>query len=1054
MFNLNNLNTSNVKIRKEKLMDKYIQNYKFNFMNNPKTTLYNPVNKLEDFLLTIYNKNLINYIQANTNMVSIHPDVYRYLYDCKNENIYNRMYEGINKGEIISLKQLQNYFNVSDFYLKDNKIYTKYQNKLVDIKRLVHILNNKSFDDLIKEIQLIENSLNNITKDIICVFIGNLEIGIQLIKKILDSDKKNLSMTIVFKNHELYKQSTNLIANIENKVVFISKEYGNDIIPSLQAINYMLTNYSHIENIYKFHTKSNQIWFNDLTDYLLNNKLEPNKDSNCIGHPDYYVHLNNDKFCKTIVSNNKNCIDKTKFVGGTIFYANRLVYEEVLNFMKTDYLQYFTNNMYDNNIVFKDNSPIHLLERLLGMIKLNDSYCITKENKICIFHCGDIEIFDYIIEKYPVICENKMIITYYQDDYYDKLINNTEINIIHLLKVENKGCDIGPFLLSVKYLLNNSHLYNDTTLFLKLHTKSIKKNKYWTETLIKDIIKCNLLKSDKPLLLSSNEYIYSQNKSVNFQNLKKIYNRNIKKKLNFDLYFDTYYIEFTKSHFKNQYTELIFNEEFYKYSEPDLKYLSNKDLNLHWNNHGKMEFHRKSNINYIKNWASKENYFVAGTIFGFNKSFLTSFKNYDLDYEYSILEEGYVKNQNATKVHAWEYYFGFYTICNNGVILGYKDNILQNIYKNKDKDNIPPLFSIINRPYSEAKIAFFMIPPGNNPYSGGYRTLLKYIKLLNDNNFTIDIYFGICWNNRDVDMNVNELNEYGIPNCSNWFNPKINQINYFINNIKKYNVIDIKKNNYYIGFKCQRNYEIIVANAWQTAEAVYQNKHLAKKIYYIIQDREELFYPNNEDLRNSVLKTYKKEFNYFCITQYLSNYFIKKYNFNSICDSHMGVNIDIYKNFNESRHNSVIIPYYKDIKPGRKPNLVSKIIDSLSSNNIICYIYPFDYVKKNENIKNLGIMTESELNILYNKYKVGIIFSDTNPSRLGFEMYASGLQVIEYDSEFTKYDMSEKYFTKIKNEKNILDIVIKLFNKHYDGSFINKIDMNYDYDKFIQFLTR
>ena len=34
MFNLNRLNTSNVKIRKEKLMDKYIQNYKFNFMNN------------------------------------------------------------------------------------------------------------------------------------------------------------------------------------------------------------------------------------------------------------------------------------------------------------------------------------------------------------------------------------------------------------------------------------------------------------------------------------------------------------------------------------------------------------------------------------------------------------------------------------------------------------------------------------------------------------------------------------------------------------------------------------------------------------------------------------------------------------------------------------------------------------------------------------------------------------------------------------------------------------------------------------------------------------
>ena len=99
-------------------------------------------------------------------------------------------------------------------------------------------------------------------------------------------------------------------------------------------------------------------------------------------------------------------------------------------------------------------------------------------------------------------------------------------------------------------------------------------------------------------------------------------------------------------------------------------------------------------------------------------------------------------------------------------------------------------------------------------------------------------------------------------------------------------------------------------------------------------------------------------------------------------------------------------------------------------------------------------MTESELNILYNKYKVGIVFSDTNPSRLGFEMYASGLQVIEYDSEFTKYDMPEAYFTKIKDEKNILDIVVKLFNRPYDNSFLQNIDINYDFKNFEKFINK
>lgn len=679
-------------------------------------------------------------------------------------------------------------------------------------------------------------------------------------------------------------------------------------------------------------------------------------------------------------------------------------------------------------------------------------------NKLCIFHCGNFEIFAYLLEKYSDILKMNLIITYYDDTFREKIINFPNIRILYLQKVENKGCDIGPFLLIIKYLLKNNHLYNNHTLFYKFHTKSVTKNQHWTESLIKNIIACNLPKTNKPLLLSSNEYVYSQNKSVNIENIKNIYNRNVTKEThsqsNFDLYFDTYNIEYTKSDFINPFTDLYSNANFYKYYEPDLRYFDDNALYTHWNNHGINEFHRKSNVNYIKNWAKKENYFIAGTMFGFNKSFLDSFKNYNIDYEYSILEEGYITNHNETKVHGWEYYFGFCTIYNEGKIYGYKDNILQNIYENKSKEIIPN-FSIINRPYSESKIAFFMIIPGDNPDSGGYRTLLKYIKLLNDNSYTIDIYFGVCWNDEEVNMNVDILNKYGVPNCNNWFNANTDQINHFIHNLKKYNVIDIEKNNYYIGFKCQKKYDIIVANAWQTAEAVYKNKKSAKKLYYIIQDREELFYPNDVTLQNSVLKTYKSEFDYYCITQYLGNYFSSIYKLNDVKSSYMGVDLNKYYNFNNNRSNSVIIPYYRDIKPGRKPDLVEKIINMLSLNNTKCYVYPLNYVKiRNSNIINMGTMTETELNNLYNKHKVGIIFSNTNPSRLGFEMYASGLQVIEYESEFTKYDMPDKYFTKIKDEENILNIVNELFNKPYDNSFLQNIDINTDFKNFINLINQ
>ena len=108
----------------------------------------------------------------------------------------------------------------------------------------------------------------------------------------------------------------------------------------------------------------------------------------------------------------------------------------------------------------------------------------------------------------------------------------------------------------------------------------------------------------------------------------------------------------------------------------------------------------------------------------------------------------------------------------------------------------------------------------------------------------------------------------------------------------------------------------------------------------------------------------------------------------------------------------------------------------------------------NENIINLGIMTENELNELYNKHKVGIIFSNTNPSRLGFEMYASGMKVIEYDSEFTKYDMPNEYFKKIKDEGKILNITNKLFNKEYNDRFLKNIDINKDYEIFLNFIKK
>ena len=486
--------------------------------------------------------------------------------------------------------------------------------------------------------------------------------------------------------------------------------------------------------------------------------------------------------------------------------------------------------------VIEEASPV--IEELPPVIEeappvIEDS--IVYENKISIFHCDDITIFDSLIKKIPSILKSKLLITYCNESYRNSFTNYPNINIIELLEVSNKGSYNGPFLLGIKYLLNNDHLYDNDTLFYKFHTNDAD----MSEVLIKDIIDCTIENNEKTILFGSNKYVYSQNKGLNIENIKSIFERNTKKSQynNLNSYFDIYNSDFVLSSTKNKFTNLEFSKKFYKYYEPDLALLEDGKIRNHWKETGINEYHRKSNVNYIKKWAEKENYFIEGAMFGFNISFLNSFKDYNIDYEYSILEDKQIPgNKSKSKTHAWDYYFGFYVIFNNGKIYGYKDNKLQTVYKNKKK-NIVATFSQINRPYFEARIAFFMVIPKKIISSNNYKSILKYIKSINDNYETVDIYFGKYSNDDELIMNVDDLNEYGIPNCKNWFDTESNQINNFVTNIATYGEIEIDKNNYYIGFKCQKHYYQIVATDLETSKAVHKNKIFASKMHYLKEDK-------------------------------------------------------------------------------------------------------------------------------------------------------------------------------------------------------------------------
>ena len=331
---------------------------------------------LTNFIINYLKKNIIN----KENHINVDINLYKYLHDFKNDNIYDEIYfNGVIKGNIYSLKQIKNHFEIQNFY-KDNNynIYCILNNLFVDLRLIKESIYEKSFDYHINDFKLIENEFTSNNENIICCFIGNHSIGKKLLVKILNSNKVNYPILIIFSKYENYLLLKDLCNKFINRFIFLSKEYGNDIIPTLQIINY-IQKYDNIKYIYKFHTKGDSKWFDDCTDYLLendylNNYLDFNY-CNCLTQPKYIIDINEDgikKHCKYLKNMYKSYINKNKFAAGSIFYTSNDIYIKIINFVKcNNYRSFFLNNMYDTNIVNFETSPIHFLERLFGMINHN-----------------------------------------------------------------------------------------------------------------------------------------------------------------------------------------------------------------------------------------------------------------------------------------------------------------------------------------------------------------------------------------------------------------------------------------------------------------------------------------------------------------------------------------------------------------------------------------------------------------------------------------------------------------------------------------------------------
>lgn len=257
---------------------------------------------------------------------------------------------------------------------------------------------------------------------------------------------------------------------------------------------------------------------------------------------------------------------------------------------------------------------------------------------------------------------------------------------------------------------------------------------------------------------------------------------------------------------------------------------------------------------------------------------------------------------------------------------------------------------------------WLMPPPGKG--SGGHMTIFRFIKYLEDAGHLCRIYFHNPGKGSTVDAVQSQM--------GNAF-PKVKAVMSWLKQDED-----------------MEDADGIFATSWQTAYTVYSSRVNAKKFYFV-QDFEPYFYPTGSF---SILaeNTYKLGLRGITAGGWLSKKLHKDY---GMTTDHFwfGSDGDTYS-FDGNKNRKRVVFYARPTTERRAFELGILSLDIFHKNHpdyTISFIgwdvsefnIPFPY-------ENLGILTPSELNKVYNNSSASLVMSLTNMSLLPLELLASG----------------------------------------------------------------
>lgn len=283
--------------------------------------------------------------------------------------------------------------------------------------------------------------------------------------------------------------------------------------------------------------------------------------------------------------------------------------------------------------------------------------------------------------------------------------------------------------------------------------------------------------------------------------------------------------------------------------------------------------------------------------------------------------------------------------------------------------------SNVSKDVRKKRIAWVIPYPGKG--SGGHRTIIQNVNALIKAGYECDIYVG------DDHVSTDEI------------------VHEKINSYYGYCAANV-----YVGVVPRTEYDLVFATGWTTIDSV-KNFECKKKAYFI-QDYEPWFHP----MGDSYIKTersYNLDFAPITIGKWLSSKMINEYGKKSqyfdFC-----ADLSTYKKLDNISKENAICYIFQPEKPRRCDELglnALKIVKTLRP-EVKIYLYGSNTkMEPDFSAEKLGIIPIEKCNELYNKCKLGLCISASNPSRIPFEMMAAGLPVVEIYKENNLYDFPE-----------------------------------------------